>query len=595
MPLPKMVSTVTLLLALAAAPQQACARQPSSTNAWPDPARGPITISILATTDLHGHVESLPWLSGHLANLRAGRLAQGGGVLLVDSGDMFQGTLESNLGEGAAVVRAYNALGYTAVTIGNHEFDFGPLGPAHVPARPGDDPRGALKARAAEARYPFLAANLRETGAGAGPVTWPNVRPWVVVPVAGTHIGFVGVTTIVTPRATHPYNFAGLTVKPLAPAITEAARAARQAGAVAVVVLAHAGGRCSRFEAPDDLASCDSSEEIFGVARELPPGLVDAIAAGHTHQGVAHRVAGIPVVQAHSGGRAFARLDLTIDVARRQVAEVRVFPPRWLCGVAGVPSFAPDACRLSSYEGRPVSFDARTAALLAPDIARAADLRRRPVGVRLRSPLRRGLREESPLGNFTADLLRAAHPGADVGFINGGSLRSDLPAGPLRYGDLYQSFPFDDGIAVVHLTAGKLAALLARNLGSDGGILSISGLRAAARCQGAALEVTLLDAQDRPLPPAKPLVAVTNGYLASGGDGLFEGIIAPQPPAEATPMRERFAAVLSARGGEIDGNDPGWFDLRRPRLQVDGRRPIRCPPLSTGRSSPLQPLPALAR
>ena len=94
--------------------------------------------------------------------------------MLVDAGDMFQGTLESNMTEGAAVVRAYNALGYDAVAVGNHEFDFGPVGPAPSPRAPGDDPRGALKARAAEAHFPFLAANLVDDATGAPPA-WPNV------------------------------------------------------------------------------------------------------------------------------------------------------------------------------------------------------------------------------------------------------------------------------------------------------------------------------------------------------------------------------------------------------------------------------------
>ena len=87
--------------------------------------------------------------------------------MLVDAGDMFQGTLESNLGEGAAVVRAYNLLGYDAAAVGNHEFDYGPVGPAPTPRAPGDDARGALKARAAEARFPFLDANLADVASGA--------------------------------------------------------------------------------------------------------------------------------------------------------------------------------------------------------------------------------------------------------------------------------------------------------------------------------------------------------------------------------------------------------------------------------------------
>ena len=89
--------------------------------------------------------------------------------MLVDAGDMFQGTLESNLGEGAAVVRAYNALGYDAAALGNHEFDFGPVGPAPAPRTPADDARGALKARAAEAKFPLLVANIADAASGEPP------------------------------------------------------------------------------------------------------------------------------------------------------------------------------------------------------------------------------------------------------------------------------------------------------------------------------------------------------------------------------------------------------------------------------------------
>ena len=152
-----------LLLAAGCAPAVAPPPAAAPTSA------APITLSIVGTNDLHGGVVArngrggLALLGGYVNNLRAARARDGGAVLLIDAGDMFQGTLESNLGEGAAVVAAYNALGYAAAAIGNHEFDFGPVGPAATPRTPADDPRGALKARAAEARFPFLAANLIET------------------------------------------------------------------------------------------------------------------------------------------------------------------------------------------------------------------------------------------------------------------------------------------------------------------------------------------------------------------------------------------------------------------------------------------------
>ncbi len=153
-----------------------------------------VTVSVVGTSDLHGHIAVLPWLSGYVANLRTAREKDGGAVVVLDAGDMFQGTLESNLVEGASVVRAYAAIGYAAAAIGNHEFDFGPVGPAPSPVEPGDDPRGALKARAAEARFPFLAANVRDEKTHRA-LAWPGFKSSFLVERAGIKIGIVGVVT----------------------------------------------------------------------------------------------------------------------------------------------------------------------------------------------------------------------------------------------------------------------------------------------------------------------------------------------------------------------------------------------------------------
>ena len=105
----------------------------------------PFTLSIIGTNDFHGHVERAAVFAGYMNNLRDAAKKRRDEVLLVDAGDMFQGTLESNLGEGDVVVEIYNALGYAAAAIGNHEFDFGPVGQDHVPMHTNQDPRGALK------------------------------------------------------------------------------------------------------------------------------------------------------------------------------------------------------------------------------------------------------------------------------------------------------------------------------------------------------------------------------------------------------------------------------------------------------------------
>src|SRR4051812_24665216 len=95
--------------------------------------RPPVHLVLAGTTDLHG------WFMGHESEHRGGEDVLAGylevlrrradGVVLLDSGDMFQGTLPSNRSEGAAVIALMNALSYDAAAIGNHEFDFGPVGP----------------------------------------------------------------------------------------------------------------------------------------------------------------------------------------------------------------------------------------------------------------------------------------------------------------------------------------------------------------------------------------------------------------------------------------------------------------------------------
>ncbi|MEZ5420577.1 MAG: hypothetical protein R2708_24985 [Vicinamibacterales bacterium] len=144
-----------------------------------------VTLSVVGTTDLHGYVfprdgrGGLAVLGGYLANLRAARDADGGGVVLLDAGDTYLGGIESNMSEGAVVVDAYNALGYAAAAIGNHDLEYGAVDRWPFGAAAGD-PRGALKALARQARYPMLAANLLDAATGA-PVAWPNVRPSVLV------------------------------------------------------------------------------------------------------------------------------------------------------------------------------------------------------------------------------------------------------------------------------------------------------------------------------------------------------------------------------------------------------------------------------
>jgi 5'-nucleotidase len=472
-------------------------------------------------------------------------------VLLVDAGDMFQGSLESNLGEGAVVVEVYNVLGYDAAAIGNHDFDYGPVGEDSVPRSPVDDPFGALKARSAAARFPFLAANILEAATGK-PVAWPNVRPTTIVEKAGVKVGIVGVSTEVTLRTTMAANVRTLAMAPVAETIAAAAAGLRRDGAQVVVVAAHAGGACREFENPDDLSSCNASEEIMAVARALPARLVDAIVAGHRHEGMAHHVNGIPIVEAYSSGRYFSRLDFTLDPGTRRVAGARFAPPREI-----VPG---------TYEGAPVVADATIAALLAPDVERARRRREERLGVVLDGPFPREYDVESPEGNLLADLMLGARPHAQVAVTNGGGLRADLPAGELTYGLLYDAQPFDNRFALVEMTGRQLSEAIAFNLRGNSGILSLAGASASARCEGGALVVKTRFADDQ------TLVVATSDFMATGELGRVSPVRVTVE--EQAVIRDEIAAVLRKRGGRLRPED--FLDPSRPRLAYEGRRPLRC-------------------
>ncbi len=580
----------TLALVLVVASQAGCgAREPSPPRAAPrdelpalkvapaPPAPAPaqvVTLSIVGTSDLHGHVLSdkgkggLEVFAGYLANLRAARGKDGGGVVLVDAGDLFQGTLESNLGEGAVVIEMYNALGYTAATLGNHEFDFGPVGEATTPRSAADDPRGALAARIAEAKFPFVSANIVDATTGA-PMPWKNLHTGVVVTVAGVKVGLVGVTTLATPRTTMAANFAGLEVTPLAAAITREAAALRKNGAQVVVAMAHEGGKCSKFDDPHVLDSCDPSEDIMPVLAALAPGTVDALVAGHSHQGMAHFVHGIPVVQSWANGRVFGRIDLVFDRKSGKVVTTTIFPPQEV--VVG-----------KTYEGAPVVADAAIAALAADDLERARALQEKSLGVTLADEIQRSYDSESEEGNLFVDMMLAALPGSDVAITNGGGLRADIPAGPLTYGRLYEAYPFDNHFARVQLTGKQLRAIVVENLQKNGGILSLGGVRARAACKAGKIQVELTRAPGpgkragKLVSDADHLEIVTSDFLATGGDKTFAALPAGAIEIIDAPLiRDAIGAALGRRGGTLRGRD--FYDAKQPRLVFDGHRPLTCP------------------
>ena len=490
-------------------------------------------------------------------------------MLLLDAGDLFQGTLASNLTEGAAVVDVYNQLGYAAAALGNHEFDYGPVGPRAVPG-PGEDAVGALTARIRQARFPLLTVNVRDAASGQHPA-WLGNDGTLLVTLKGVKVGIVGLTTPSTPRIANPAHLVSLRFEPMEPTTLEAARRLRAQGAEVVLGLAHAGGKCADLSNPRDTSSCDRKDgEILDLVEALPPGTLDAVFAGHTHQAMGHFFGDVPVVSTSGLGRSFSLVELFVDPVSRKVvpARTRIQAAVPVCARVEAASGSCDPRKVkdagasaqlvpATFLGGPVEPDKAVEALVAPALARVEEEQRRPLGVTVTAPLGRNYEAESALGDVLTDALREMEK-ADVALLNSGGLRANVKPGALTYGDLYEVLPFDNTVSIVTVTGDELRRLLTAAYGSGSGVFQESGLKVKlSRCPGPERlrDVTLADG--KPLESGRLYRVVMPDFLARGAAGL--GSVLSQLPPERIDLgigrelilRDALATWWKSRGSPI--------------------------------------------
>jgi len=513
---------VIVLLFLVAA---ACASVPPAAQA---PAQNPVHIVIVGTTDVHGWVAGhqrdnppyggMPVLASYLNALRA---ANQNRVLVVDSGDLYQGTLESNLFEGEPITLAYNAIGYTAAAVGNHEFDYGPVGPDSVVRHPDQDPLGALKKNAQLAKYTFLSANLVDKMTGDTP-KW--AKKSIIVEVAGVKVGIIGLSTPDTPATTVAANITSLDFTDPAPAATREAQQLRALGAEMVIVIAHMGGKCSDLNDINDVASCEPDQEAMRFLRAIPPGTIDAYFAGHTHQQVRHVINGVPVVQALAYSHSFSTIDFWVDHAAHKVTKSEMRPHTMLCTVVFTGSETCDPRRAPKgvttlvprvFEGTTITADAKVAAIIDPYMKRVEAKRNEKTGITTATKLTRDYEHESQVGDLLADALRDWAK-ADFAMVNSGGIRTDIRAGELTYSDFFEVQPFDNYPAVVQITGAQIAEILKITTASDRGLVQVSGLR---YTKDNHKLTSLTDSSGNPLDPDKLYRLATIDFLANGGDG----------------------------------------------------------------------------
>jgi 2',3'-cyclic-nucleotide 2'-phosphodiesterase (5'-nucleotidase family) len=553
---------VTLLIALLAT---ACASTPSQSDL--------VVITVVGTNDAHGELIPRPGrggmttFSGYVVAVRDARSADGA-LLLVDAGDMWQGTLESNLNEGYAVVEAYNAMGYAASTVGNHEFDFGPLGPKSIPESVGDNPQGALRVRADEASFPLLASNLIDAETGEM-VAWDNVQASTMVERARVQIGIIGVLTESTPATTIAANTRGIRIAPLADAIEKQARLLREKGAALIVVVAHAGSRCLEFDDPFDTSSCEMSGEVMQVANALPAGLVDHIVAGHVHQGIAHDVNGIAVTASYSNTRAFSRVDFTVDRRSGEIVDRRVYPPQEIC--------TEETEGPCEYEGRPVTPMPEVVAIAERAAGVAARRKAEKLGVYLETPMTLHTRPESILGNLMTDAILEASD-ADISLHNVyGGIRAELPEGELTYGSVFRMFPFDNRIAVIDMAGRDVRRIIEQQAHSENRPAGFSGMRVFVSCIADQMSIRMVRPDGSEIDDDDTLRVMANDFLLLGGDDIFTPVM-PEGgfamPNGMPMVRDVLVDWFKSRAGRMHADD--FYDPQALRWNRPDPLPPEC-------------------
>lgn len=379
-----------------------------------------IEINILHTTDLHGHLEAV--LSGESKKPSGGLLRcaaliekirrENPNVLLIDCGDLFQGSVESYLTRGEVMMKAVKYLRYDALVAGNHEFDWGVE---------------RLRMLYQQAEIPVLAANIR--GTKDVPIPW--TQPFLLKEIEGVKVVIVGLTTPLIPKWSMPRLLGDLQFDESVKTLRRVLPEARKLKPDILILAVHQGWR----QWGDDQANA-----INKIAKTFPD--FSLIIGAHTHQAIeAQEIKGIVYTQAGYYGLWLGKVNLRYDDERHRVTKIE---PRLLAVEADIPP-EKDLRELTADDLK------KTKSYLAEKVgANEAEL----------------LPESKMPGQSGVQTLIAAAMAAavDAEVVFHGTLSSaGLPAGAVRMADVWRIVPYENTIAKAMLTLEEIREILEEN------------------------------------------------------------------------------------------------------------------------------------
>jgi len=509
-------------------------------------ASGPVEVQILAINDFHGNLEP-PKVSidatapdGSIVKVPAGGaayLASAAKTLregkpysvTVSAGDMIGAApLTSSLFLDEPTIEAMEEVGVEYNAVGNHEFD---KGSAELLRMQGG---GCVKHTARTpcavepfdgADFKFLAASVQR---GDGSTLFPGTAIKDFGPV---QVGFIGMTLKETATLVTPAGVAGLTFADEADTANAAIPALKAAGADAIVLLIHQGGRSSGGY--NDKSCPEFDGDVVPILGKLDPE-IDLVVSGHTHAAYIcqrPRAGGRPLLLTSAGryGTLITDIRLTIDPRGGVIghrADNMIVQGESYAGAAGAVTLQP---AFTAYAKDPT-----TAALVDRYVAAAAPQAARVVG-RLSGPITREQTadREHTGGNFIADAQLAAtkHLGAQIAFSNSGGVRADLVPGPdgsITFGQLFAMQPFGNNVVVKTLTGSQLKTLLEQQFDSGTNTVAKPNMLLPSKgfffaydlSRPAGQRIVEMRLDGKPIDPAVDYKVTVVNFLSSGGDNF---------------------------------------------------------------------------